>query len=162
MFDFDIQRCTRRCGKTDRELKPGEEFYSVLVSEGSRVVRVDYAADAWEGAPENALGWWKSRMPEAHAKRLHWAPNDVMLHLFIELAEQQEQQDQRYVLGLLLIRRRIVRLADSETDEHGREVMVVYCPRNETEYKVPVVTPTPERIREIQDELANLLFADAA
>ncbi|MFV1964659.1 MAG: hypothetical protein ACC628_04500 [Pirellulaceae bacterium] len=162
MLDFEVQRCTRRCGKTNRELEPGEEFYSVLIADGSQVVRLDYAVDVWEGAPPDALGWWKSRMPEPNANRLHWAPNDVMLHLFIELAEQEEKQDQRYVLSLLLIRRRIVRLEDSETDERGREVMTVYCPRNETEYKIPVVMPTPERIREIQDELARLLFADAA
>ena len=162
MIDFEVQRCTRQCAKTERELRPGEVFYSVLLTEGSEVVRRDYAAEAWEGAPENALGWWKSQMPESNANRLHWAPNDVMLHFFIELEGQQDKLDERFVLALLLVRRRIVRLEDSETDTDGREVMVLYCPRNEKEYKVPVVSPTQERIQEIQEKLARLLFANAA
>ncbi|MCH5373277.1 MAG: hypothetical protein JJ992_04830, partial [Planctomycetes bacterium] len=79
MIDFEIQRCSRRCAKTDCEFAPGEEFYSVLVSEGSDVVRYDYSQSAWQGPPEGAIGWWKSRMPELHARRANWAPNDVML-----------------------------------------------------------------------------------
>jgi hypothetical protein len=162
MLDFEVQRCTRRCAKTDRELKPGEAFFSVLMTEGAEIVRYDYAEDAWEGAPEEALGWWKSRMPEPNANRLHWAPNDVMLHYFEELESQEDKLDVRYVLSLLLIRRRVVRLEDTETDDAGREVMVLYCPKKESEHRAVVASPSGERIQEIQQELAGLLFADAA
>ena len=31
MLDFDVQRCTRRCSGSDRELKAGEWVYSALV-----------------------------------------------------------------------------------------------------------------------------------
>jgi len=41
-------------------------------------------------------------------------------------------------------------------------VMVLFCPRNETQYQVVVETPTADRIAEIQEELAKLLFANAA
>jgi len=47
---------------------------------------------------------------------------------------------------------------DTETDETGREVLVVFCPRTEAEYRVPVVMPEGERARQIQDELVQLLF----
>ena len=36
MLDFEVQRCTRRCAATDRELKPGETFYSTLVVVGAK------------------------------------------------------------------------------------------------------------------------------
>jgi hypothetical protein len=39
-------------------------------------------------------------------------------------------------------------------------MMVLYCPKNEKQYQVPVVTPTADRAREIQEELARLLFAN--
>jgi hypothetical protein len=162
MLDFDVQRFSRRCAKTERDLQPGETFYSVLVAEGSDVVRYDYAADAWEGAPESALGWWKARVPDAQSRGMHWAPNDVMLHYFEELTQRADRLDERYVLALLLIRRRIVRLENSQEDDQGREVMVLYCPKNEREYRVPVVSPEGDRIRLIQQELARLLFADGS
>ena len=162
MLDFEVQRCTRRCAKTERELRPGEPFFSVLVSEGSQVVRYDYCEEAWEAPPEGTIGFWKSQMPEPNATRINWAPNDVMLDYFQRLETDAAKQDVRYVLALLMIRRRVLRLEDTENVDPGGEVMVLYCSRNETEYKVAVVSPGQERIQEIQQELAQLLFADAA
>ena len=162
MFDFDIQRCTRRCAATDRELQPGEVFYSALVAEGSDVVRRDFTESAWQGQPDSAIGWWKSRMPDAVPQRLHFAPNDVLLHYFEQLAEDVEKRDVRYILALLLVRRRIMRLEDTEQAEGESEHLVLFCPRNDSEYRVQVVDPVPERVQQIQNELATLLFADAA
>jgi hypothetical protein len=161
-MDFEIQRCSRRCAKTDREFAPGEVFHSVLIADGAEILRRDYGMDAWEGPPENVIGHWKSRMPEPHAKKASWAPNDVILHYFRELASQPDKQDTRYVLALLMIRRRIMRLESTETDAAGIEHLVMFCPRDEMQIQVPVVMPTPERVRQIQDELARLLFAEAA
>jgi hypothetical protein len=158
MLDFEVQRCTRRCAKTDRDLQPGETIYSVLVAEGAEVVRYDYAADAWDGAPENALGWWRSKIPEPNANRMHWAPSDVMLQYFEELEGRQDKRDERYVLALLLLRRRIVRSEETEVDADGREVLILHCPKNEKEYRVAVLLPEPNRLREIQEALARLLF----
>lgn len=161
MLDFEVQRCTRRCAKTDREFQPGETFHSVLVAEGSEVVRRDFCEEAWEGPPDDAIGCWKSQMAEPNAKKVNWAPNDVMLHYFQQLEGEAEKEDVRYVLTLLMIRRRILRLEEAETDESGRELLIVFCGRNETEYRVPVVSPGDQRSNEIQEELAQLLFADA-
>jgi hypothetical protein len=127
-------------------------------------VRHDYSADAWEGAPEGALGWWRSQTPaaESKAKKPHWAPNDVMLGLFDELAEQPHRADMRYVLALLLLRRRVLRLEETEQEGAEGESLLVYCARRQTEYKVPVVMPDSARTEEIQNELARLLLSDAA
>lgn len=160
MIDFDVQRCSRRCAKTEREFQPGEEFYSVLMAEGSESVRRDYCAEAWEGPPEDAIGWWKCQMPEANAKKKHMAPNDVLLDYFQRLEGLPDKQDVRYVMALLMIRRRILRLEDTERDDADREIMILFCPRNETEYRVHSVLLTEARANEIQDELVALLYTD--
>ena len=161
MLDFEVQRCTRRCCKTEREFQPGETFYSVLLPQGGNVVRRDYCKEAWEGAPAESLGWWKSQMPDINARKLHWAPNDVLLHYFEQLENQPGKEDLRYVLALLLIRRRIVRAEETAEGEQESGQLVVYSPRTETEYRVQVVLPEAERIAAIQHELAELLFAKA-
>jgi hypothetical protein len=161
MIDYEVQRCTRHCANSGRELAPGETFYSTLTAEGAEVVRHDYAAEAWKGPPEDVLGWWKSQMPDRNAKKLHWAPNDVMLELLESLAAQPDKWDMRYVLALLLIRRRVVRLEETEKDAGGQEVSVLYCPRRDATYHVATVMPGEQRTAEIQDELARLLFAKA-
>ena len=161
VLDFEVQRFTRVCAKTDRALKPGDAFYSALVRDGSNVSRQDVVADAWEGPPEDCLAWWKSEVPDPKAKRIHWAPHDVMLNYFAELDDQKDQGDVRYLLSLLMIRRRIFRLEETETDDEGHETMILFCPRNENEYCVNVTTVSQDRAREIQDLLAQLLV-DAA
>jgi hypothetical protein len=162
MIDYVVQRCTRHCAITNRELKSGETFYSTLTTEGAQVVRHDYSLEAWQGPPEGVLGWWKATMPERSTKRFHWAPNDVMLELLEELASQPGKADMRYVLALLLIRRRVVRLEETERDELSREISVLYCPRREAIYRVLTAVPDAQRTIEIQEELARLLFAAAA
>jgi hypothetical protein len=161
MIDYEVQRCTRHCAATLRELQPGETFYSTLTAEGAQVVRRDYSPEAWQGPPEGVLGWWKAHMPERDAKKVHWAPNDVMLELLETFEPQADKQDMRYVLALLLVRRRVLRLEDTEHDAAGHEISVLYCPRRETTYRVSVVMPSEVRTAEIQEELARLLFADA-
>jgi hypothetical protein len=162
MIDYEVQRCTRHCAISGRELQPGETFYSTLTAEGAQVVRQDYSAEAWHGPPEGVLGWWQAHMPRRDAKKLHWAPNDVMLDLLEGLESQSDKLELRYVLALLLIRRRVVRLEETERDESSRETSLLYCPRRETTYRVITAMPSEERTAQIQQELARLLFGDAA
>jgi len=159
MIDYDVQRSTRHCAATGRELQPGETIYSTLTAEGAQVVRRDYAREAWPGPPEGVLGWWKSQVPARDAKKVHWAPNDVMIELLEQLETQPDKQDMRYVLSLLLVRRRVMRLESTEQDALGNEISVLYCPRRESTYRVTSVMPNAERTAEIQEELARLLFA---
>jgi hypothetical protein len=160
MLDYEVHRCTRRCAATERELAPSEPFYSVLVQEDAEIIRRDYCVDAWPGPPENAIGFWKSEMPDPAARKLHWAPNDVLRHYFRQLIDQGNDRDTAYVLALLLVRRRLMRLEDTERSE-GQEILVLYCPQAEQQYRVPVVEPTTARVQEIQEHLAKMLFAEA-
>jgi hypothetical protein len=158
-MEYDHARCTRRCATTGRELRPGETFYSVLMAEGSQLVRHDYSEEAWQGPPEKAVGWWKSHLPAREGVRMHWAPNDVMLDLLEQLAGDPSKADMRYVLALLLVRRRVCRLEETKREDSGGETLMLFCPRREQQYQVNVVNPDQQRSREIQDELARLLFA---
>jgi hypothetical protein len=171
LLDFEVQRCTRRCAATDRALEPGDECFSVLEVAGADVIRKDFCREAWKGAPETAFGWWKSRVPEPTAKKIKLAPNDVLLELFDRLVDRSEQQDLRYVLALLLVRRRVLRVdlmndqaQNDERDDqlsHAAQTMTLYCPKRETTHEVPVAMPSGERIDEIQQQLSELLVAGA-
>lgn len=162
MIDFEIQRCARQCAATGRDLKPGEAIFSALVPEGAEVVRRDYAAAAWTGPPDGALGHWKATVPDPHAKRVHWAPSDVMLHYFQELEARPDQADVRYLLALLMIRRKLLRLEATETNAEGREELVVYSAACDTTYRISVLPIAQERIAAIQQQLGDMLFGAAS
>lgn len=186
MLDFEIKRSERRCSKTDRELVAGDVFYSVLIqtSEGE-TKREDIYEGAWEGPPEDCVGWWKTQVPSLASLRMKWAPNDVMLHYFDSLTDVPDKQDLRFVLSLLLLRRKILtqresiqllrqdetedQTSDDETDTEAKdkdstagqlaEELQFYCPRNQKEYSVVAVDIAASRIAKIQDELAELLYS---
>jgi hypothetical protein len=154
-------------------LAEGETFYTVLVASGATVERLDYSSECWTGPPDDAVGWWQSRMPTQKSNRAKMAPNDVLLHVFEELWRSDDRDpDLVYVLALLLVRRRVVRIEEANTEEpttgqiqpneQRHETFSVYCPRNETSYELATSPPDEARIEEIQEELARLLFAEAA
>ncbi len=176
LMDYEVQRCTRLCAVTEREFGPGETFYSALVTDAGEIQRRDYSAEAWRDKPEagndQLLGWWKSRMPDRTRQKKNWAPNEVMLQFFDELSSKEldgddglsddeseaatSKADLRYILALLLVRRRVFRLEESD-DEGAGETMAVYCSRRDETYTIGVVTPEPGRVKAIQEELAKLL-----
>lgn len=161
MLDFEVQRCTRHCAATDRPLEPGEAFYSVLISDGPEITRRDYSEGAWNGPPPGALGWWKSQMPGSDRHKPRLAPNQILLELFLKWQDDASKTGIRYVLTLLMIRRRVLRLEATEPAEDGTAEMVLFCPRLDETFRVRVAEPTAERVAQIQAELGELLFAKA-
>lgn len=170
-MDYAVQPRTRRCAASDRPLEEGETFYSVLADEAGEVRRYDYAADAWQGPPEGAIGWWKSRIPTRQEAKAKLAPDEVLAQLFHELADRPQREEFRYVLGLLLARRRVFRLEEpdeAEADAEGGEAesgdigrLVLYCPRRDETYRLAAPELDEERIAQIQEEINELLYAES-
>lgn len=163
MIDFEVQRATRRCAASDREFRPGEAYYSLLVEEGGHVVRRDYAASAWPGPPADAIGWWRATLPESSGAGHKMAPNDIALELFDRWSTQSNKEDALYILALLLVRKRVFRFSDAPTESRTSTTSELHllCPARATEYTIRVVEVDPDRAAEIQQELVHLLYADA-
>lgn len=158
-MDIEVQRCTRHCAATDRRLEDGEEYCSALIARGADLERLDFSLTAWAGPPEGTIAWWKARIPTPETRRVRLAPNEVLLEVFQELLARPEQADKCYVMALLLVRRRILRMEDAEKSATGESQLVLYCPRDENTYRVPEVMPDATRAAEIQQDLEQLLFA---
>ena len=154
----DIPKPSKTCSATHRELKPGEAFFSVLFEESGGVRRLDYAAENWTGPPPSAAGWWKSTVPAVGEKKVKLAPNEILLELFEQLAGQPDKLDVRYVLTLLLIRRRLFRYEREEEAETGEKTLIVYSLKQNATFEIPAAMPNAERLREVQEYLNSLLY----
>lgn len=160
--NYKIQRATHTCTSTGREFMPGEEYYAVVVESEDILKRNDYSQEAWHGPPENALAWWKGREPKPSVKRRKLASNETLLTFFQQLYESRMSPDVLYILSLLLIRRRVLRL-DEENEALSREsldILTVYSPRTDETYHVPVTHPSESRQLEIQNELVKVLTGE--
>ncbi len=156
-MEYDIAPFSRQCAQSGRELRPGDCYYSVVVDQPGGWKRLDYGEEAWTGPPSDCVAWWKSRIEPETAARRRWAPNDVLLQFFDRWADQPDQADIRYLLALLLVRRRVMKIEDEKEDAAGRKTTVFYCPRRDQSYELPAVLPSETRAAEIQEQLAALL-----
>lgn len=165
LSEFKISRCSRRCFTLDRPLREGETYFSVVLESGDGYVRRDYAAESWQGPPEDAIGWWKNRMPAADEKKLVLAPPAVLIDLLRRMQGQPENAKSRYLLALTLLRRRIVR--DAGTVPDGREsadanTLRVQVPADSSVIEVDVVSVSRGEVERLTDQLHALLYQEAA
>lgn len=158
MFEFEIARSDRHCSVTDKELQPGDYFYSVIINDGDEYQRVDISDAAWKGPPDDCVGWWRTQVPTLATLRMKWAPNDVMVHYFESLADDPAKRDTRFILSLLMLRRRLFSQREIETNPDGSEEIIYDCSRNNKEYRVTVVELSENRMEQVQNELAELLY----
>jgi hypothetical protein len=161
LLEFELKNCSRTCAATARPLNPGEVYFSVLVSAGHDFARQDFAVDAWQGPPEDCIGWWRSRIPTKDDSQPRLAPIDVMLNLFEALEDRPAELAFRYLLGLLLLRRKVLRRDDSRRDEQGREVLTMHCQRRQRDYDLVVAEPSAEQAAKLQDQMLHLLYGNS-
>ena len=166
-MDYRIQKPQLRCAKTDRPLTAGDAFYSALIREDGKIVRRDVAADAWEGQPEASLAWWRSVVPAEDAKPT-LAPVDVLLDLLEQLEDDLSDAPLRYLLALVLVRRRVLKIVDgsddtaSDTASEHAPILSVSCRRRGTDYQIRIATPEASEKDGLEQRLTGLLWAGEA
>lgn len=112
-----IARPTGRCAASGAPLTQGDRFVAALVERaGGAVDREDFAASAWDSGARPSgplIAFWRGVMPASTAKAPARLDNAELLELFERLGSEVEGQGAalRYVLALLLIRRRVLRYA---------------------------------------------------
>jgi hypothetical protein len=160
MTEFDFKRSSRQCSATGQPIERGTDFYSVLLEQDdSSLTRQDISATAWQGPPENCIGWWRSRLPSLEKGRVYWAPNEVLVTVFQHASSTPGQEDIAYVMALLLVRKRILQWKET-VQRDGRPWMRLHDARQNTDLEVAEASLTAQRVAEIQAELAEKLFTD--
>jgi hypothetical protein len=112
---YDIVRREDACAATGRVFTPGEKHVAVLVETPGEesLTRVLYALDAWESgarpaAPARVFGYWKRIAGEEGRVKAPIVSTEELFDLFEQLAEaeQPRQVAFRYLIALLLMRKR--------------------------------------------------------
>jgi hypothetical protein len=154
MTDYQIQPNTRHCWATGRELRPGERYYSVLLDQGGKFVRQDYSAEAWRGAPPGAFSFWQGRISAGPAPRRPPIDDELLLDCFLRLEGQTEpgRVNFRYVLALLLMRRRRFRFEEARRQD-GRETLHLRCTRTGAKHQVVNPCLTDEEMEAVQEDV---------
>jgi hypothetical protein len=158
MLDYQIQPNTRRCSVTGRELKPGEKVYSVLLDEEGKFVRKDYSEEAWQGPPQTAFSFWVGRVASGDKKGRPAIDDELLLDCFQRLADQLEPErvNFRFVLALLLMRRRRFKFEETRTED-GQEVLYLRCNQTGARYRVVNPNLPEEEMASVQQDVFQAL-----
>ena len=159
MTEYEIGGPSRVCAATGRELQPGDRFYGVLVEEGGKFTRKDYAANAWTGPPSGHIAYWAGRVPAADKPRKPVVNDDLLLDCFDRLKDSADPEglNFRYVAALLLMRRKRFRFEDVFRDATGRDVMLLRDARNGAVHQVTDPRLTDDQIATVQTEVFRVL-----
>jgi len=163
--EYKVNRCTRKCFALDRPLREGEWYYSVVIEdEGNEdFLRRDYSAEAWKEPPEGTIGWWKNRMPTADEKKMVLAPPEVLIDLLRQMEQFPERAKSRYLLALMLMRKKLVRPVDIEDDDDAdsKTTLRVEVVSDGNSIDIPVCEIGRSESDKLRDELNELLYCEA-
>ena len=110
---------TRTCAATGEALGEGDHYTATLVetttAEGATVLRrVDFSLPAWQGgarpaAPVRLIGSWRATVHAAGERVKPVLDDQAMLDLLEQIEPGDSRRDGlRYVLALMLVRRRLL------------------------------------------------------
>jgi len=168
-----IQRFSRKCSQTGREILAGEVYYSCLTETPTGVQRQDFSREGWSGPPDDCVGWWKSRLPLPSQVRIRWAPEAVLL-AYLEHLLVTQQWAVLNVLALALARRRLLTIeyaslargrtmaggSEPEGEESGADELILTIRHTGDTHRVPSVDWATIDVAAIQAELDRHLFTD--
>ena len=125
---YDVPRPAGKCAASGREIAPGERFIAAVRETPAGLERLDIAQECWTATFDRTglLGFWQTTMPRPEEKRKVFVDDEVLCNLFERLADAAEpgKVNFRFMLGLILMRKRLIVYEDSRQDA-GRDVWVV-------------------------------------
>ncbi len=128
--EYHVARAIGVCAVSGRVIAAGEKLMASVRETLEGLERVDVAPENWEQFDKaNLLAFWQTVMPAAEEKKKVFVDDEVLCTLFERLGEATEPAkiNFRFVLGLILMRKRLVIYESTrrEPREGGRDVWVV-------------------------------------
>jgi hypothetical protein len=153
-MEFNFRPLAKSCAKSGRTFRPGEQCWSVLVDRDGQLVRQDFSLDAWSGPPEGAVGHWRSQVPEAVENNRPRLDADSLFESFVQLCDSPNivQQQYRYVLALLLLRKRRL-ILEEVIEVNDRPAMRLVGSGGEGPFDVVEEDLNEEQVERLQAQL---------
>jgi hypothetical protein len=178
---YEVARPQGRCCACGAAIAPETKFMAALRETPAGFERLDCCLACWErsDAPGAAIeaeaaeaqtgpmaplnrrdlvGFWKTTMPHAEARKKVFVDDDVLLGLFERLADTAEpaKLNFRFVLGLILMRKRML-LYESSRQEDGRDIWSVRCKGRDDCLDLLNPQLNEEQIQDVSQQLGQIL-----
>ena len=162
-MEYEFRPIGKKCAGTGADLVPGSVCHSVLVEKNGDFERLDFSESGWQGAPDGAVGSWKCYVPKPAEVRKQALDSNALFAYFEQLVESANpaQENLRYILGLLLLQKRKLKL-DGSRQEGADEYLQLSGNQGEGSYEVRDPHLSDEQMQQLQHELNAHLAGEFA
>lgn len=167
MSTWTFRRRHGACARCERVFEGGEVHWSALAIAQEQLAREDCCRACWRALEEEQpsqrpawLFWWRTRHEAARKPGLALNLEAIeALFLGLEGRSETRLRELRYVLCLLLMRKRRLKIERIVRDEQG-ESMFVRRPRRQESLRVFVFDFDAARMGELREELRRVFDSD--
>ncbi|OPX24979.1 MAG: hypothetical protein B1H04_01030 [Planctomycetales bacterium 4484_123] len=165
--DYKIARASGTCAGCGKELAGGQRFVAVLYDRGEGFERHDYCLACWEARGESAgagaFCLWRGRVPVPEEPGRRLVSDEVLIDFFEKLDGRAEptKVSLRFVVALMLMRKRLLVYDSSEVDEQGREVWTMHFKSDSTPVRVIHPQLDADQMAEVARQLGSLFEVDS-
>jgi hypothetical protein len=157
---YDVPRPAGHCSVTGRKIEAGERFFAAVRETPEGIERLDVSPEAWDGFDRaGVLAFWQTVMPAHEVKKKVFVDDEVLCTLFERLADATEpvKVNFRFVLGLILMRKRFIVFEESRHEDGVRDVWVVRMKGKDERLQLIDPKLDEQQVTEVSQQLGEIL-----
>jgi len=161
MDEWEIDKPLGQCYGTAKKIGYGEEYFGALVETEEGLQRRDFCTDYWEKEKPDVFCYWRTKLPRPGEKKQRFVDDGVLTTFFERLANETEQEkvNFRFVLALVLMRRRRLKYESSEL-QGDKETWRLRITGDKEIVKVINPHLDDEQIEQLSSQMGQILQAD--
>jgi len=159
---YEISRMIGQCGACEKSLSPGEEFFAIVTDGEEELLREDFCIDCWEkrrGDSPAALALWRTRVPQQKEKKRLFVDDELLKDFFRRLdgADDEAKISFRFVLALVLMRKKLLVYDRAETNADGQETWAMHFRGSDEHHSVTDPHMDEDSIADVSRQLGAIL-----
>ena len=156
---LDIPRAAGTCAVSARAIAPGEKYFAAVREIPEGIERLDISPECWGAfTKDDLLAYWQTIMPKADQKKKLLVDDEVLCTLFERLADSTEpvKIHFRFVLGLILMRRRLV-IYEETRHADGKDTWIVRMKGKDQRLELIDPKMNEQQVAEVSQQLGQIL-----
>jgi hypothetical protein len=156
---YDVAKPLGKCALTEKPIAVGEKFMAALRETLSGFERLDISLDAWpQFDRKDIVAFWQATMPALEQKKKIFVDDEVLCDLFERLKETVEppKLNFRFVLGLILMRKKMLIYDESRTED-GKDIWVVHFKGRDDKLDLTNPKLDEAQVAEVSQQLGQIL-----
>lgn len=156
---YDLPRPHGTCSVCGQPIPADQRFVAAVRETPQALQRLDLHEACWAASDRaGALGFWMATMPRPEAKKRLLVDDATLCEIFRRLGDSDEPAKQafRFVLGLILMRKRLIAFEASRV-EQGRESWSVRLRGDERAMDLFNPRLNEQQVAEVSQQIGQIL-----